>query len=152
MRPVEGIERPVCTACGFVHYLDPKLVVAVIVARDGKLLLGRRAMEPGRGLWSFPSGYVNRGEVVEEAAIREVKEETDLDVSIGRLVGLYSSPGDPVVLAVYEAQSARGTPRPGAELLEVAFFPLSDLPPLAFSRDSSIIQDWLRTREAMSDR
>ncbi len=146
-RPVEGVERPVCLACGFVFYLDPKLVVAVILARGDELLLGQRAMNPGKGRWSFPSGYVNRGEEVEKAAIREVKEETHLDVRLSRLVGLYSSAGDPVVLAVYAGEIVGGVPAPGSELLDVGFFPLDNLPPLAFPRDLGIIQDWLQMRQ-----
>ena len=83
-RTVEGCLRPVCTACGQVVYLDPKLAVAVLIARDGRLLLGKRGpgtREPGK--WSFPAGFVERGERVERAAAREAREETGLDVVIG---------------------------------------------------------------------
>ncbi|MBI2872247.1 MAG: NUDIX domain-containing protein [Chloroflexi bacterium] len=145
---VRGTTRPVCSRCGAVVYLNPKLAVAVIVEMDGKLLLQRRAIEPGMGKWSFPSGYVDRGEVVEEAAVREVREETGMEVALGSLVGLYSEPGNPVVLAVYVARATGG--QLGAsdnEVHEVGLFSPDALPPLAFPHDTEIIRHW-RTEHA----
>ena len=69
---IEGRTRPHCPACGYVVYLDPKVAAAVLVQEDGKLLLVKRGVEPAMGEWAFPSGYVDRGEVVEDAARREV--------------------------------------------------------------------------------
>lgn len=146
-RAVEGSLRPVCTTCGQVVYLDPKLAVAVLIARDGRLLLGKRG--PGAreaGKWSFPAGFVERGEGVERAAAREAREETGLDVVVGDLVGLYSSDGETVVLAVYEATFAGGEPRAGDDLVEVAWFTPSELPELAFPRDRHILDEWLSSR------
>ena len=146
-RTVENSLRPVCTACGEVVYLDPKLAVAVLIARDGRLLLGKRG--PGAresGKWSFPAGFVERGERVERAAAREAREETGLDVVVGDLVGLYSSDGETVVLAVYEATVANGNPRAGDDLVDVDWFSLSELPELAFPRDRRILEEWLATR------
>ena len=142
-RAVDGCTRPVCTACGHVVYLDPKLAVAVLIARDGRILLGKRgsgAREPGK--WSFPAGFVERGERVEWAAAREAREETGLDVVVGDLVGLYSSDGETVVLAVYEATSL-GEPRAGDDLVEVGWFAPSELPELAFPHDRRIMDAWL---------
>ena len=68
--------RPVCSACGAVFFLDPKVVAGVITELDGRVVMIRRNLEPGLGRWTFPAGFVDRGEVVEEAAAREVKEET----------------------------------------------------------------------------
>jgi ADP-ribose pyrophosphatase YjhB (NUDIX family) len=133
--------------CGQVVYLDPKLAVAVLIARDGRLLLGKRgpgAREPGK--WSFPAGFVERGERVELAAAREALEETGLDVVVGHLVGLYSSEGETVVLAVYEATSAIGEPRAGDDLVDVGWFASSELPELAFPRDQRILDEWLSSR------
>ena len=142
-RVVEGCPRPVCTACGQVAYLDPKLAVAVLIARDGRILLGKRG--PGAresGKWSFPAGFVERGERVERAAAREAREETGLDVAVGDLIGLYSNDGESVVLAVYEA-TAVGEPRAGDDLTEVGWFAPSELPELAFPRDRRIMDAWL---------
>src|SRR5215218_7669244 len=147
-RIVEGSSRPICTTCGQVVYLDPKLAVAVLIARNGRILLGKRgpgAREPGK--WSFPAGFVERGE---RAAAREAREETGLDIVVGDLIGLYSSDGETVVLAVYEATSAVGEPRAGDDLTEVEWFSLSELPELAFPRDRRIMDAWLTTRMTRS--
>src|SRR5829696_5941263 len=86
-------ERLVCTACGFVFYLDPKIAVGTIIAdADGRIVLVRRAIEPGFGLWVFPGGYVDRGEVITSAALREAKEESGLDVRLYGLINVYSYP------------------------------------------------------------
>ncbi len=134
--------RAACGRCGWVHYEDPKVAVAVLVGRDGKLLLNQRAIEPGLGAWSFPSGYVNRGEQLEEAAAREVLEETHLEVEIDELFGVYSYRGNPVVLIVYTAIAPRGEPRPGPEVAAVGWFAPDALPPLAFPHDKAIIARW----------
>ena len=137
-----------CTGCGRAAYLDPKLAAAAIIPHDGGIVLVRRAIEPAYGKWSFPSGYVNRGEKVEAAVEREVLEETGLQVSARWLVGLYSSPGQPVVLSVYHAEVIGGALSARDETLEIAAFPLRSLPDLAFEHDSRIISDWMRARGA----
>jgi 8-oxo-dGTP diphosphatase len=144
-REQDGRLRLVCPECDWTLYEDPKVAVAVIVGQEGRLLLNRRAIEPGLGAWSFPSGYVNRGERLEEAAAREAKEETGLDVRVGGLIGVYSESGNPVVLIVYAAESWTGVPAPGEEVSEVGWFGPESLPPLAFEHDHGIIAEWSRT-------
>lgn len=142
-QPVEGQLRPVCPACGQVVYVDPKLAVAVIIAQGDRVLLGKRGLhgrEPGK--WSFPAGFVERGERVEDAARRETWEETGLRVEIGELVGLYSEVGDPVVLAVYAARVKDGIARAADDLSELGWYPISALPELAFPRDRQILDAW----------
>src|SRR5437660_3719860 len=98
-----NIQRQTCPECGFILFLAPKLVTVVVIEYAGKILLGRRNMNPARGMWSFFGGYVDRGEKVEDAAIREAKEETNLDVQLDALIGLYSENGSPHVLIAYQA-------------------------------------------------
>jgi mutator protein MutT len=147
-REMEGYQRPVCLACGWTYYEDPKVAVAVLIGRDGRILLNRRAIQPGLGKWSFPSGYVNRGEVLEEAAAREVQEETGLDVQIRSLFGVYSERGNAVVLVVYTADATVGEPAAGPEVSEVGWFTPDDLPTLAFPHDDDIIARWSAERRA----
>ena len=142
MQTLEGIVRPVCPQCGRVVYYDPKVAATAVVERAGLVLMLRRAVQTGYGLWSLPGGYVDRGEVVEEAAAREVREETGLHVQIGELMGLFSEEGHPVVVAAYAAIETGGKLEAGPEALELGFYPLDGLPPLAFPRDRLILARW----------
>lgn len=125
-------------------YRDPKVAVAVIVADDRGILLQKRAMEPRLGLWTFPSGYVDRGEQVERAAEREVLEEIGLEVRLTHLLGVYSEPGNPVVLIVYtgDIPADREPTVQAEEISALRYFHPTDLPPLAFEHDYSIVADW----------
>ena len=139
---------PACPACEYVRYENPKLATGVVVEHQGAILLVRRNHDPMYGRWSFPSGFVDRGEVVEEAARREVREETALEVTIDRLLGVYSSAGDPVVFVAYAGHSSGGAPEAGPEAIEVGLFPPDGLPELAFLHDTAIVEAWRRaTRE-----
>lgn len=138
---IDGRMRPVCEGCGSVTYLDPKLAVAVVLRQAGKFLLGRRG--PGAraaGKWSFPAGFVERGEVLETAAIREVQEETGFEIELGALVGLISTPGETVVLAVYLGTIIRGEAHANDDLIDLDWFAPGTLPELAFPHDREIIE------------
>ena len=139
---VEGRPRPRCSDCGVTVFEDPKLAAVTLVARDGKLALVRRGVEPHIGRWSFPSGFVDRGERVEDAAVRETLEETGLHVRLTGLVGLYSDTGQPVALAVYAAEVVCGELAAGHDAQGVAFFEIEDMPPLPFPHDYRILEDW----------
>ncbi len=133
--------------CGYAWYPDPKVAVGVVAERDGRILLVRRNHEPVLGGWTFPSGFVDAGEVLTDAARREVGEETGVDVRVGELLGVWSAPEDPVVFVAYAGSLRGGEPIAGDEAFEVAFFALDALPPLAFDHDPAIIDAWLALRE-----
>lgn len=147
LRESAGQPRPVCPNCGRVVYYDPKIAATAIVQRQGQVLLIRRASEVGYGQWSMPGGYVDRGELVEAAAAREAWEETGLEVAVEQMVGLFSEAGHPVIVAAYAAREVGGQLQAGPEALEVAFFPLDQLPPLAFPRDALILERWRQMRD-----
>ncbi len=142
-REVAGRLRPSCESCGQTVFLDPKVAV-VVVATDGggEILMVKRAIEPMMGRWSLPAGYVDRGEVVEEAAIREVREETGVEVRLDSLLGMYSSRGAPVILVAYAATVTAGVAAPGDEAQDVAYFPVDGLPEMPFPHDDRIMRDW----------
>ena len=142
----EGRQRLVCQGCGHIHYLNPKVVAATLPVLDGKVVLIRRAIEPRLGTWSYPAGFVEMGETVEEAAVRETSEEACLTVSIERLLNVYTSPDAPVIVIAYLARCEGGQPRPGAEALEVGLFAPEELPwdNLAFPTTVAALRDWLR--------
>lgn len=146
-RPVEGKTLPVCPRCGWVVYADPKVAAATIIEERGRVLLLRRAIEPARGRWTFPGGYVDRGEPVPEAAAREAFEEAGVEVAVGGLLGVYSRRGEPVVLIVYRARVTAGQPRPGAEALEVRWAVPEEIPwtELAFPSTAAALTDWGQT-------
>lgn len=143
--------RLVCTspACGFVFYLDPKLAVGTIITMpDGGIVMTRRAIEPGHGLWVFPGGYVDRGEEVRVAAMREAREEAGIDVRLDGLVGIYSYPGVTAVIIVYHATWIAGTLAIDDESSEIRTFAAADLPwdALAFPSTRDALRDYLESR------
>ena len=148
VRAVQEKDRPVCPQCGRIIYHDPKVTATTVVECGGKVLMVRRGIEPGLGLWSLPGGYVDRGEVVERAAEREVREETGLMVTVTGLVGIFSEPGHPVIMVTYDSQIVGGNAAPGPEVLELDFFSLDGLPPLAFPRDQQILEAWKRLKDS----
>jgi 8-oxo-dGTP diphosphatase len=122
-------ERLVCASCGFVFYLDPKIAVGTIIrAAEGGIVLVRRAIEPGFGKWVFPGGYVDRGEEITSAAIREAREECGLEIQLQDLVGIYSYAGKTPIIIVYAATIAGGTLCADDECLEARVFDASEIP------------------------
>lgn len=106
--PPDHREQQVCSRCRFVFYLNPKVVAATLPEQDGAVLLTRRSINPGIGLWTFPGGFVDFGESVTDAAVRETFEETGLTVDLTGLHNVYSYPGAPVIV-VYTARVLAGT-------------------------------------------
>ena len=130
---------------------DPKVATAVVVEAEGGLVLGRRAIEPGRGMWCFPGGFVNDDEHPEAAALRECFEEIGVLVEMATLIGVYhiSKQGAPSMIGIaYRARLAPGsTPAPGSEMLEVGVFSVDELPPLAFPSHREVLAAYLKSRE-----
>ena len=134
-----------CPQCGYGAYYNPTPVAAAIpVTANGEIILLRRAFDPGKDLWTFPGGFVDLGESVEDAARREAHEELEVDVAITGLVGVYSRPQDRVVLVVYDA-TLTGEPRVTPEATEVRAFAPDDLPwdELAFWSTAQALRDLL---------
>ncbi len=135
--------QPYCPNCNTFSYLDPKVAIVVLIENSKNLLLVKRDIEPYINHWSFPSGYVDRGENTKDAAIREIKEETCLDIKITQLQGVYSGKGS-VVIIVYKAialDTNKG--KAGEEVKEIKWFPVNSLPSLPFPYDDEIIADYI---------
>ena len=117
-----------CPHCGYGAFYNPKPVASAIPRDDdGRIWLLRRAFEPGAGRWTFPGGFVDLGESVEDAARRETREEMEIEVDLGGLVGVYSRHDERVVLVVYAARPL-GVPRPTEEATEVRAYAPGELP------------------------
>lgn len=130
-----------CVKCERPVYQDPKVATCTLITNaQNAVLLAKRALEPGLGKWALPGGYVNRGEVVEEAAKREVFEETGLLCEITELLGVFSVKDASPILIVYQGFITGGEITPSNETPEVEFFTTDKLPPLSFARDEDIIK------------
>lgn len=156
-RLVEGEDRPrlVCDRCGFIHYVNPKVVVGALPERGGRVLLMRRAIEPRYGTWTFPGGFMEIDETAEGAALRETEEEVGLSLTLGRLLGVYSRPstapgeGPGILVLVFRARAGRKAPRAGHECLEMAWFRPDEIPwdDLAFETTAWALRDWAALKE-----
>lgn len=148
--PPDHREQSVCTRCGFVFYLNPKLVAGTIPEQDDRVLLTRRSINPGRGLWTFPGGFVDFGETVTDAAVRETFEETGLRVELTGLHNVYTYPGAPVII-VYTARVVEGTITTCHENDCVEWRALSEIPwdDLAFPSTREALREWVAARGVM---
>jgi ADP-ribose pyrophosphatase YjhB (NUDIX family) len=138
--------RRACRSCGFINYLNPRVVAGTIPVMGGRVVLGRRAIEPAKGRWGFPCGYVEWGESTVEAAVRETREEIGLKVGESSLLGVYSYSDAGVVTVVYVAKAARAQkPKPLHETIEVKTFSKGQIPwdDLAFRSTRQALKDWV---------
>ena len=147
LKPEEP-DRLVCAKCDFVFYLDPKVVACSIVEMDGRIVLLKRNIDPQKGKWVLPGGYVDRGEEVKAAAIREMEEECGLKIRIKDLLGLYSYPGALSVVVVYVAEPSGGTLIVGDETAEAEVYTPERIPwtELAFQSTIDALKDYLKKR------
>jgi 8-oxo-dGTP diphosphatase len=146
MRVIEGREMEACPKDDFVLWRDPKVSTAVVIVVDGGVVLGRRAIEPGRGLWCLPGGFVNDDEDPWDAAARECTEEMCVAVELIRLIGVYhiAKQGAASMIGIaYQARLVDGSrPSPGAEMLDVGVFQLDSLPQLAFPSHYKVLAEY----------
>jgi ADP-ribose pyrophosphatase YjhB (NUDIX family) len=146
--------RKVCTRCAFVVYVNPKIAAGTLPVRDGRIALVRRGIEPSLGRWSWPCGYVEIDETVEEAALRETREESGLVVALGGLLGAYSYPvraGEPhgpatgLVVMAWATEAVEGDLVPGDDAADAAWFACDAIPwdDLAFDSTRRALRDFL---------
>ena len=119
--------RRICNNCNFVDYVNPKIVAGSVVTRDDKILLCRRAIEPRKGFWTLPAGFMEENETVEDAARREAQEEACADIRISQLLAVYSVPRISQVQVMFRASLASDIAA-GPESLEVGLFAWKDIP------------------------
>jgi ADP-ribose pyrophosphatase YjhB (NUDIX family) len=142
-------DRLVCGRCGFIFYQDPKVAVGTLITDEhGHIVLVRRAIEPGYGKWVIPGGFVDRGEEVTKAAMREAREEAGLDVRLERLINVYSYPGRAPVIIMYLASIVSGCLECDDEGIEARFFHPDEIPwdELAFQATRDALTEFLGRR------
>ena len=124
-------ERLICADCGHISYENPKVVVGSVIVSDGAVLMCRRAIEPRRGFWTLPAGYLEHGETLEEGAAREAWEEAQAEIAFDGILGVFSISRLGQVQVIFRARFAPdGVPRfaAGTESLDVALFPWAQVP------------------------
>jgi len=124
-------DRPVCPSCGYTHYLNPAPACGAVVFRKGRLLLVQRAHDPYVGKWTIPAGFMEWGESPEETSVRELKEETNLNISLGGLFHVYSGSDDPrtrAILILYFGEVIGGELKAGDDASEAEWFALDEIP------------------------
>jgi ADP-ribose pyrophosphatase YjhB (NUDIX family) len=123
-KEIDGIDRLACPECGWINYLNPVPAVACIVKEKGKFLLVRRGVEPQKGKWSLPAGFMELGETPSQAALRELKEETSIEGEVAELIGVYAQPSEnySTVLTVgYRVEKTGGNPKAGDDVDDARF-------------------------------
>ncbi|HEX4655556.1 MAG TPA: NUDIX domain-containing protein [Mycobacteriales bacterium] len=143
-KAVQGVDRRICVTCRRIHYADPKIAVGVAVFRDDALLLVRRVMEPGRGRWALPGGWVDAGQDPREAAAREALEEAGVVVEVGDVVDAFLNPpaDGGALFLLFNARWVSGEPTADDDADEAGFFRRDALPPLAFASTSAAVARW----------
>ncbi len=146
---IEQRELEVCPNDGYVLWHDPKVAAAVVVEADGGIVLGRRASEPGLGLWCLPGGFVDDDEDPAAAAVRECREEIKADVELTGLLGVYhiaKTTASSIVGIAYRGCLVGGAEiSAGPEMLEVGIFSPDDLPEIAFPSHQAVLSAYLRS-------
>jgi ADP-ribose pyrophosphatase YjhB (NUDIX family) len=145
--------RKICIGCGFIFYLNPKVVAGAVPRQQDRIWLARRNIEPSSGSWTFPAGYVDLGESVPEAAIRETREETLLDIRLDRLLNVYSYANVGIVLVVYCATVIGGVAGATPESQEVRDFRLEEIPwaNLSFQSTRDALTDYVHLEKSMNE-
>jgi len=150
IRVIDGRELEACANDDFVLWRDPKVVAAAVVESEEGIVVGRRAIEPGYGLWCLPGGFVDHDEDPAAAAVRECREEIGAEVELTGLLGVFHIPKAAALSIIgiaYQARLAEGaTIKAGVEMLEVRAFRVEELPELAFPSHRAIVETYLKRR------
>ena len=141
--------RHVCDSCGWIHYVNPKIVVGAVCMWQDQLLLCKRAIEPRYGYWTIPAGFMEEEETTQEGAAREAREEACADIEIGALIGVYNIPRISQVHMIYRARLRSPDVAAGEESLDVKFVGWDDIPwaELAFPSVRWALEDYAKIRD-----
>jgi ADP-ribose pyrophosphatase YjhB (NUDIX family) len=151
-KTVDHKKRKACPVCDYVFYHNPVPAAGVVIEEDGKILLVKRKYQPYKGDWCLPAGFMEYDESPEQCAIRETKEELNVDVELDGLYGVYSGKDDPrthAVLVMYWAKIIGGELKPGDDAEEIEYFAKNEVPPnIAFLAHRRIIREFFEINES----
>jgi len=145
---IDGNQRYHCPSCKAIHYENPRPTATLICPRGNSILLGRRAYSPGKGEWGLPGGFMELNETLEEAALRELKEETRLDGKVNKILGTCSHYGsifgDILLIGmVVDLSDDISSMMAGDDISELYFFNINSLPNLAFECHQKIVNYYI---------
>lgn len=149
-RPEGEIERDYCGFCRVFFYDNPLPVASVIVVHKREVLLVKRKFDPYKGMWCLPSGFAETGESIETAALRELEEETGIKGKIIDFVcadSIYNKVYGDLIFITYEVEWLRNNLKAGDDAEEVKFFPLEDIPPLAFESNMKAVNRYIFSKQ-----
>lgn len=148
--PTDTHERLMCSACGFIHYENPKVITGGIIEQDGKYLLCQRAIPPRPGTWTLPAGFMENGETTEQAALREIWEETGVRADILCPYSIFSVPMINEVYIIFRAVALDMSGQPGPETLDYRFFAPGEIPweEIYYPAIRQILERYIAEREA----
>lgn len=148
--PGDNMERAVCVTCGFVDYQNPKIVVGSVAVWGEKILLCKRSIEPRKGYWTLPAGYLEINETAEDGAAREAREEACAAIEIERLLAVYSIPRISQVQLMFRARLKNADIAAGPESEAVGLFDWADIPwpDLAFPSVGWALRQYRETKDA----
>lgn len=144
----DTIKRDVCDTCGFINYENPKIVAGIVASWERKILMCRRNIEPRKGFWTLPAGFMEQRETTQQAAAREAHEEAHADIEVGELLGIYNIARISQVQIFYRGKLKNPNISAGPESMEVALFDWDDIPwdELAFPSVYWALQYYKETR------
>lgn len=138
-------DRPKCLKCGFIDYQNPKACVVILITQGSKILLARRGIEPAKGEWDIPGGFVDSRESAEDAVIREALEETNLHIQVKEYLGsvpdVYGPRQTPTINLCYLVEVLKGDIQPKSDVESLVWFSLDEIPQkMAFKHQKRVIQ------------
>ena len=151
-RSCHGRTRPACPACSFVQFSNPRVAVVVFLPQQDRILLVKRKFPPEQGAWARAAGFVDLGEPPEAAAVREVREETGLEVVVEGLLDLGYDEANQVIFILYRARAVGGTLAAADDVDEARWFGRDELPALAFQSTRKAVADWLAAGSCAGER
>lgn len=142
--------RIVCENCDTIHYQNPLIVVGCLIEHEGKILLAKRGIEPRKGFWNLPAGFMENGETAEEGALREVEEETGMSVTIDRLHSVFSVVHANQVYLIFKATASSNEYTLTPESVEIEFFEPESIPwnDIAFSSNTHALKAFLQNPDS----
>jgi ADP-ribose pyrophosphatase YjhB (NUDIX family)/DNA-directed RNA polymerase subunit RPC12/RpoP len=153
VKQLQGRDRLFCNKCQEIYYENPvPAATSIVLNAQNQMLLGRRGVEPAKGQWCLPGGFIEQGETMGQAALRELKEETGLEGKIVSFIDCFYQESKfygSLIIFGYQVEIVGGQIRASDDLVEVCFYDTVSLPPLAFTSHQKIVEKFLNSKSSL---